>query len=40
MIVRQNGEPHRIYTRDPSTPFMNASGQAACQFAIGRGSFL
>ncbi|MCA9156275.1 MAG: Gfo/Idh/MocA family oxidoreductase, partial [Planctomycetales bacterium] len=24
MIVRRNGEPHRIYTRDPNAPFMNA----------------
>ncbi|MEZ6121327.1 MAG: Gfo/Idh/MocA family oxidoreductase [Pirellulaceae bacterium] len=35
MIVRQNGEPHRIYTRDPNAPFMNASGQAACRLPSG-----
>ncbi|MCA9198836.1 MAG: Gfo/Idh/MocA family oxidoreductase [Planctomycetales bacterium] len=35
MIVRQNGQPHRIYTRDPNAPFMNASGQAACRLPSG-----
>lgn len=35
MIFRQNGEPHRIYTRDPNAPFMNASGQAACRLPSG-----
>ena len=31
MIVRKNGEPHKIYTRDPNAPFMNGSGAAACR---------
>lgn len=35
MIVRRNGEPHRIYTRDPNAPFMNASGAAACRLPSG-----
>lgn len=35
MIVRQNGKPHQIYTRDPNAPFMNASGQAACRLPSG-----
>jgi len=35
MIVRTNGEPHRIYTRDPNAPFMNASGKAACRLPSG-----
>jgi predicted dehydrogenase len=35
MIVRKNGEPHRIYTRDPNAPFMNASGKAACRLPSG-----
>jgi predicted dehydrogenase len=35
MIVRKNGEPHRIYTRDPNAPFMNASGRAACRLPSG-----
>ena len=29
MIVRRNGEPHKIDTRDPNAPFMNASGGAS-----------
>jgi predicted dehydrogenase len=35
MIVRQNGQPHRIYTRDPNAPFMNGSGRAACRLPSG-----
>lgn len=35
MIVRQNGKPHSIYTRDPNAPFMNESGQAACRIPSG-----
>lgn len=35
MIVRQNGEPHKLYTRDPNAPFMNASGAAACRLPSG-----
>jgi predicted dehydrogenase len=35
MIVRQNGRPHQIYTRDPNAPFMNAAGQAACRLPSG-----
>jgi predicted dehydrogenase len=35
MIVRKNGEPHRIYTRDPNAPFMNAAGKAACRLPSG-----
>lgn len=35
MIVRTNGQPHRIYTRDPNAPFMNASGKAACRLPSG-----
>lgn len=35
LIVRQNGKPHQIYTRDPNAPFMNASGQAACRLPSG-----
>ncbi len=26
-----NGEPHKIYARDPNAPFMSASGAAACR---------
>jgi predicted dehydrogenase len=35
MIVRANGQPHRLYTRDPNAPFMNASGRAACRLPSG-----
>ena len=35
MMVRQNGEPHKIYTRDPNAPFMNDSGQTACRLPSG-----
>lgn len=35
MIVRQNGKPHQIYTRDPNAPFMNAMGAGACRLPSG-----
>ncbi|TWU08560.1 Gfo/Idh/MocA family protein [Stieleria varia] len=35
MIVRQNGKPHQIYTRDPNAPFTNGSGAAACRLPSG-----
>lgn len=35
MIVRANGQPHKIYTRDPNAPYMNASGQGACRLPSG-----
>lgn len=35
MTVRSNGQPHRLYTRDPNAPFMNASGRAACRLPSG-----
>ena len=35
MIVRENGQPHRMYTRDPNAPFMNESGAAACRLPSG-----
>ncbi|MEZ6106748.1 MAG: Gfo/Idh/MocA family oxidoreductase [Pirellulaceae bacterium] len=35
MIVRANGQPHRIYTRDPNAPFMNDMGRAACRLPSG-----
>ncbi|MFI4851291.1 Gfo/Idh/MocA family protein [Gimesia chilikensis] len=35
MIVRRNGQPHAIYTRDPNAPFMNESGAAACRLPAG-----
>jgi predicted dehydrogenase len=35
MIVRHNGRPHALYTRDPNAPFANAAGQAACRLPAG-----
>ncbi|MEX2288208.1 MAG: Gfo/Idh/MocA family oxidoreductase [Planctomycetaceae bacterium] len=35
MIVRRNGQPHAIYTRNPNAPFMNESGKAACRLPGG-----
>jgi predicted dehydrogenase len=35
LIFRQNGEPHKIYTRDPNAPYMNESGAAACRIPSG-----
>ncbi|GIW98150.1 MAG: oxidoreductase [Pirellulaceae bacterium] len=35
MVVRRNGQPHQLYTRDPNAPFMNASGKAACRLPSG-----
>jgi predicted dehydrogenase len=35
LILRQNGQPHRMYTRDPNAPHLNASGKAACRLPGG-----
>lgn len=35
MIVRQNGQAHKIYTRDPNASFMNQAGAAACRIPSG-----
>ncbi len=35
MIVRRNGQPHAIYTRDPNAPYMNEAGKAACRLPSG-----
>ncbi|MFO0924698.1 MAG: Gfo/Idh/MocA family oxidoreductase [Pirellulales bacterium] len=35
MIVRQNGRPHQLYTRDPNAPFMNGMGKGACRLPSG-----
>jgi predicted dehydrogenase len=35
LVVRQNGQPHKLYTRDPNAPHMNASGGAACRLPSG-----
>ena len=35
MIVRQNGQPHKIYTRDPNAPFVQPALAAACRLPSG-----
>ena len=35
LLVRHNGKPHLIYTRDPNAPFMNQAGKAACRLPAG-----
>lgn len=35
MILRQNGQPHRLYTRDPNAPHMTSMGRAACRLPSG-----
>ena len=35
MIVRRNGSPHQMYTRDPHAPHMNSMGKAACRLPAG-----
>ena len=35
MILRRNGQPHAIYTRDPNAPFTTEWGKAACRLPAG-----
>ena len=35
MVVRRNGQPLQVYTRDPNAPFMTAGGKAACRIPSG-----
>ena len=35
MVVRQNGQPHKLYTRDPHAPHMTDWGRAACRLPSG-----
>ena len=35
MILRQNGQPHKIYTRDPNHPLANDSQKNACRLPSG-----
>jgi predicted dehydrogenase len=35
MIVRANGQPHRIYTRDPNAPYESATAKASCRIPSG-----
>lgn len=35
MLIRKNGQPHSLYTRDPNAPFMNEAGAAASRLPAG-----
>ena len=35
MLLRRNGQPIHVYTRDPNAGFMNEAGQAACRLPSG-----
>jgi len=35
MTYRVNGEPHRLYTRDPNAAYMEGAGSAACRLPAG-----
>lgn len=35
LVVRRNGHPHALYTRDPNAPFMTGTGKAACRLPSG-----
>jgi len=35
MLYRVNGEPLRVYTRDPNAPYMSATAKASCRLPAG-----
>ncbi|MBA3313894.1 MAG: Gfo/Idh/MocA family oxidoreductase [Planctomycetaceae bacterium] len=35
LMVRRNGQPHSLYTRDPNAAYMNDAGKAACRLPSG-----
>jgi predicted dehydrogenase len=35
LLLRVNGQPHRMYTRDPNAPYMTATGKGACRLPSG-----
>jgi hypothetical protein len=35
MLVRANGQPQRIYTRDPNAPYTLGSAKASCRLPSG-----
>ncbi len=35
MMVRRNGQPHQLYTRDPNAPWLGESASAACRLPGG-----
>lgn len=35
MWLKVNGQPHRLFTRDPNAPFMTSNGKASCRLPSG-----
>ncbi|HEV3263206.1 MAG TPA: gfo/Idh/MocA family oxidoreductase, partial [Gemmataceae bacterium] len=35
MWFRANGQPHRLYTRDPNAPYMTATAKGSCRLPSG-----
>lgn len=35
MWFRVNGQPHRLFTRDPNAPFMTETGKLSCRIPSG-----
>jgi predicted dehydrogenase len=35
LLYRVNGQPHRVYTRDPNAPYLTGTGKAACRLPSG-----
>src|SRR5262249_10757794 len=35
MVVRVNGQPHKVYTRDPHAPFQSALARGSCRIPSG-----
>jgi predicted dehydrogenase len=35
MLFRVNGQPHRLYTRDPNAPYMTGTAKASCRLPSG-----
>jgi predicted dehydrogenase len=35
LLVRANGEPHRLYTRDPNAPYLTPAAKASCRLPGG-----
>ena len=35
MWIRANGQPHRLYTRDPNAPYMTDTAKSSCRLPSG-----
>ena len=35
LLYRVNGQPHRLYTRDPNAPYVSATARASCRLPAG-----